>query len=150
MKKTLLLLSMSFVLMPLLSYGQDRKEEGVEAVELPCFAVNDTIEFHLPRNFKKGKTTWYGEGFAQAYTSESGAQLVVICGFKYSIPALSGKQYIVTSQTDRREGKMKKTDLLWREEDVFGFIIYYTNVRESEKELFDNIIDEIVAQIKKE
>lgn len=151
MKKALLLLSMSFVLMPVLSYGQDRKEESVEAVELPCFAVKDTIEFHLPKSFKKGKATWYGEGFAQVYTSESGSQLVMICGGNHSVPALQGKQYIVTSQTGRkREGKIRKTDDLWREEGFLGFIVYYTNVRENEKELFDSIIDEIKAQVKKE
>ncbi|MBF9255692.1 hypothetical protein I2I11_20510 [Pontibacter sp. 172403-2] len=125
--------------------------EGIEAVELPCFAVKDTIDFHLPKSFNNGKTTWYREGFTQAYTSESGSQLVIICDFKHDVPALSGKQYIVTSQSDRRrEGKMNKTDFLWREEDAFGFIVYYSNVTENEKELFDSIIDEIIVQVKKE
>ncbi|MCJ8166496.1 hypothetical protein MKJ04_16750 [Pontibacter sp. E15-1] len=151
MKKALLLFSMVLVLTPVLSYGQNRQVEGVEAVKLPCFAANNTIEFHLSSGLKKGKTYWFGEGFAQAYTSETGAQLVVICSSKYRTPALQGKHYVVTSQDGKkREGKIRKTDYLWREEDFFGFIVYYTKVNEYEKELFDSLIDQIVALIKKE
>lgn len=151
MKQALLLLSIVLMLIPLLPHAQDRKLIEFETVELPCFTLNDTIKFHLPRSFKKEKISWYGEGFLQAYTSESGSQLVIICGGQHAIPVLQGKQYRVTSQAGRkREGTKRRTSYLWREEGFLGFTIFYEDVRKDEKALFDSIMDEILAQAKKE
>lgn len=147
MKKVFVLLIPILILKSLLLHAQGKKVEGFEAVELPCFAVKDTIEFHLPISYRKEKTRWYGEGFIETYKFDSGAELHIICGFSFrprEIPVeslRSGK---------RRKGVLKKKEYFWREEYSFGFMAGYAEVKEDEKALFDSIINEIIAQVKKE
>ncbi|MFC6999043.1 hypothetical protein [Rufibacter roseus] len=150
MKKALLAFLLVLMLLPTLSYAQAIKEERSYKIELPCLYIKDTLRFNLPKGFKKKNVFWYGEGFIQSYNLESGAELRIICGGLHAIPALTGKQYIVTSINGKKKrGTIRKSNLFWREEDFLGIIVLYINASEEDKNVLDKIVDGISAQVEK-
>ncbi len=108
--------------------------------------ISKKIKICIPNNYNKD-TFNYDEGVYISYTYRDLSNITIFEGSMVRLPLLNENEGFVIEKTDTIQSKISYTGNLnnkyWREDAYKTIRVYYKNVNEEKKYLFDLILDSL-------